>query len=124
MAETLRTLKTYYPDVRASIESGELHLSSTLRIEKEGVWYEKPLELKIRSSLSAEWLESYYKKELESLFLKHCYVKMLVGQHLIDNGDEPAEDQRSEFRRLVEDGVCDEMGRIKGLQVFDEKNGL
>ena len=126
-------LKPYYPTIQTIAKEDGIHLSSVLRIEKKGVWYEKLLEVSIplkskkedHECQTGDWWVSFLDEEAyKTLFRQRCYVKMLVGQYLIDNGDEPAEDQRSEFRRLVEDGVCDEMGRIKGLQVFDEKNGL
>lgn len=85
----------YYPKILVIIDKADnAEFATILRIQKGGVWYEK--EIINRS-------EAAFGSFSDCDFHAVCYKMLLLGENLIENGDEPAEDQRSELRRLAEE---------------------
>ena len=85
----------YYPKILVIIDkANNAEFATILRIQKGGVWYEKEVITKYGD---------LYKSPCDWDFYAVCYKMLLLGENLIENGDEPAEDQRSELRRLAEE---------------------
>lgn len=85
----------YYPKILVTVdETDNVEFATVLRIRKGGLWYKKKV-----INQSKDHFGSFSDCDFHAL----CYKMILLGENLIENGDEPAEDQRSELRRLAEE---------------------
>jgi hypothetical protein len=85
----------YYPKILVTVDKADnAEFATILRVQKGGVWYEKEIINRSKAAFG-----SFSDFDFHAV----CYKMLLLGENLIENGDEPAEDQRSELRRLAEE---------------------